>query len=501
MFAASLPISLAGWGIRELSAVLALGTVGVSPSAAILTAVSVGALSLFVLVLLAGLVAPTSSKMLHDRVDHPASPVDYTRWISLGLPFAAATLIFFQLHIPTMAGHVNANLADPLAIIGGSLFAVICFSHKRSWPAWRLSGLNAHLLAATVTIAASLLLGAYRFGWTDWALLNKSLGWFMLLAYAGTGALIVSTAGRAGLSQLLLTFIGAAAAIVLLDLTLFAAREAGLQVSNTLLRRPIAGFAENRNAFAFQLLMVVAASCALANTYRNICTMILGLAFTGLWFAGSRAGWLTAPIVIMCALYLRAISVKQAARALGLAVALVVSIAAIAAIPNGSFGTVLPGSLYDQTSSSERLRSLQGGLSLFMSHPIFGAGLGAYMEKVVLETGVPLVIHSTPLWLLAETGLVGFFVFATLFIRAFFSEITKPAPDLASKLLVLIMVAFAIMSLVHEMLYQRTFWLLLGAGLAYLPALGRESASRAPADIRSQTVKRPVTMRETADSA
>jgi len=499
MFAASLPISLAGWGVRELSAVLTLGVVGVSPSAALVTAVSVGVLSFFVLALLAAFVASTPSKRSGRQLDHPVlATTDYTRWIALGLPLAAATAVFFQLHIPTASGHVNANLADPLAIIGGSVFAIFCFSYRRSWPSWRLSGLNVGLFAATAIIASSLLLGAYRFGWTDWALVNKSLGWLILLGYAGTGALIVSTAGREGLSHLLLTFIAAASAIVMLDLVLLAAKMAGFHVSNTLLGGSMAGFAENRNAFAFQLLMVVAGSCALASTHRNLCTVILGLAFTGLWFAGSRAGWLAAPIVLMFALYLRAISVRQAALALWLAMA---TTGAIAAIATGSLGEVASWTLYDQSSTSERLKSLQGGLALFVNYPIFGAGLGAYMESVLREGGAPLVIHSTPLWLLAETGLVGFLVFAASYVRIFRAEIARPSHDLASKLLILIMMAFAVMSLPHEMLYQRTFWLLLGAALAYLPSRYGESASPRAANVRPRSTRgRSALTHETANS-
>ena len=484
MFAASLPISLAGWGVRELSAVLALGAVGVSPSSALLTALSVGILSLVVLAVMAAVVASTPEKTPHRPIENPGSTTDYTRLISLGLPLAAATLIFFQLYIPTTTGQVNANLADPVAILGGSVFAIVCFSYRRNWPPWRLSGLNAHLLAATGIIASSLLLGAYRFGWTDWALFNKSLGWLVLLGYAGTGALIVSTAGREGFSQLLLAFVAAAAAIVILDLVLLALKTAEVDVPKTLLGRAMAGFAENRNAFAFQLLMVMAAATALADVHRKLSTIILGLALAGLWYAGSRAGWLTVPFFFMAALYMRAISVRQIAFALALAIALAGAIAAVS-VASGS-GEAMSLTLYDQSSTIERIKSMQGGLSLFINYPIFGAGLGAYMESVLREGGAPLVIHSTPLWLLAETGLVGFFVFTMPVVRIFWSELTRPSPDFVSKLLVLMILAFVVMSSVHEMLYQRSLWLLLGAALAYLPASGGESSPPRLKSVRPQ---------------
>ena len=497
MFAASLPISFAGWGVRELSAVFALGAVGVSPSAALLTAVSVGVLGLGVLMLAAAVVAFTPVKGQHEPINDPASTIDYTRLVSLGLPLAAATLIFFQLHIPTATGHVNANLADPVAIVGGSLFAITCFSYRRNWPTWRLAGLNAHLFAATGIVVCSLLLGVYRFGWTDWALFNKSLGWLVLLGYAGTGALMVTTGGRKGLSQLLLAFVAAGAAIVVLDLLLVLVKAAGAHLPHTVLRRDMSGFAENRNAFAFQMLMVMAAASALADRHRNMCTLVLGLALAGLWYAGSRAGWLTLPFLSIVMLYLRAISMRQLALALGLAIAIAGAITVVAFLASGDFGSSL--SLYDESSTSERLRSLQGGLALFVNYPIFGAGLGAFVDSVVRNNEAPLVIHSTPLWLLAETGLVGFLIFSIPLARVFWSEFKRPLPDLASKLAVLMIVTFAVMSSVHEMLYQRSFWLLLGAALAYLPASEAGDSSQGLTSVRPRAAKNIVAVPQVVD--
>jgi uncharacterized membrane protein YbhN (UPF0104 family) len=59
MFAASLPISLAGWGVRELSAVLAFNLVGVPTEDALAVSVIVGGVSLLVVVVLAGVTVLT----------------------------------------------------------------------------------------------------------------------------------------------------------------------------------------------------------------------------------------------------------------------------------------------------------------------------------------------------------------------------------------------------------------------------------------------------------
>jgi hypothetical protein len=98
------------------------------------------------------------------------------------------------------------------------------------------------------------------------------------------------------------------------------------------------------------------------------------------------------------------------------------------------------------------------------------AGLGAFQnQKVLLVGGFPLVIHSTPIWLLAELGIVGFLAFVVPAVYVLFSEWRRARNDPASTVIVLCFVAFAVMSAPADMLYQRTFWLVLGAALAATP--------------------------------
>lgn len=49
--------------------------------------------------------------------------------------------------------------------------------------------------------------------------------------------------------------------------------------------------------------------------------------------------------------------------------------------------------------------------------------------------------------------------------------------DPASGFITLVLITFAVMSIAHEVLYQRAFWLLLGAGLAYVPGRKTTQAS------------------------
>jgi hypothetical protein len=120
-----------------------------------------------------------------------------------------------------------------------------------------------------------------------------------------------------------------------------------------------------------------------------------------------------------------------------------------------------------ELSNLEHRVSVMDGLAMFVASPIFGGGVGVYLQRRLEQTDVPLIIHSTPVWLLAETGLIGFLAFAIPFGRVLAQEWRRRIDDdFAAQMLVPLLVAFAATSLFHELLYQRAFWLLFGAGIA-----------------------------------
>jgi hypothetical protein len=78
-----------------------------------------------------------------------------------------------------------------------------------------------------------------------------------------------------------------------------------------------------------------------------------------------------------------------------------------------------------------------------------------------------MVIHSTPLWLLAELGVLGFACFAVPTVLLFIHEWrNRGNVEGAGVLLVLLLTGFVVMSLFQDLTYQRIFWLVIGAGLA-----------------------------------
>ena len=525
MLAASLPISLAGWGVRELSAVAALGVVGVPKDAALVVAMLIGITSLLVVGAFALSSFWPGTATTHISAKRVDQPIDYGVVLAWTVPILAATAVFFQLYIPVGKGELNVNLADPLAILGGTLFLISTISSRR-WPAWRLSWFNTHILAITAVIALALLHGAMIFGWTSWALTNRFVGWFILLGYVSAGALIVNRGGREGLTILLRTFAVVACSIVGLDLFLIVLTRFGIELPNAVLFLRIAGFAQNPNAFAFQIMLALCASIV-ADFRPKIALLVTTICLVGIWFSASRAVFIAVPFVIGISIYSRAMPTRRLVASAALATCVVVAVAMLPPIvsivyslpqlfkagaawifaeikfvpqlllnqtigipdplppvppaPDFAFLDIAPPSLQysgpgqfvsgisSESSNVERIASLQGALKIFLDHPIFGGGLGLFVVEHLRQFGQTLVIHSTPLWLLAETGIVGLFVVATLFARVLISEFKRVVhSDPIALLIVLILMALGIVSLVHELFYQRGFWFLFGAGMALL---------------------------------
>jgi len=133
-------------------------------------------------------------------------------------------------------------------------------------------------------------------------------------------------------------------------------------------------------------------------------------------------------------------------------------------------------SLFEDSNDGLRLQSLLGGLDLWLKYPLFGAGLGVFIQQRMAEFGEPLVIHNSAMWILAELGLVGFATFATgffLMVKNAWVRRLLPLEGRQHVLLLLLAAMMAVHATFHDMFFQRTFWFFLGACLAVPAALVR----------------------------
>ncbi len=129
MFAASLPISMGGWGLRELSAVVALQLIGLSSASALVIALMIGLMSLAVLAVIALAFMIGDMRPATPVVQTPAKTPDYAAALDWLLPLAAVTAVFFQIHVPTAGGKLNVNLADPVVLVAAALFVLRLYDH------------------------------------------------------------------------------------------------------------------------------------------------------------------------------------------------------------------------------------------------------------------------------------------------------------------------------------------------------------------------------------
>ena len=128
IFAAALPISLNGWGVRELSAVMVLGAVGIDAPVAFAAALLVGLLSLGVtsIISLPGLwwvlFRGRGSHADTRNVHQPSSPKsNWNAWLIMACGTMIAVTIFFQVRIQNEDSVITANIADGFALVGSAV--------------------------------------------------------------------------------------------------------------------------------------------------------------------------------------------------------------------------------------------------------------------------------------------------------------------------------------------------------------------------------------------
>lgn len=457
MFAASVPISFAGWGVRELSAVAALGAVGVEPTQAVLAAMIIGAASMLTAGAFAALTVPHHSGG-RSATDNNANAHKLGSMLGVAVPVLAAIAVPFQVYLPLSSSAVNVNLADPLAIVGASLF-VLRHVSRQQWPKWRHCLTALAFAAATAALTISLLIGFARFGVTGWALMNRYVGWFILLAYVFTGSLAVIERGEDGARIVVQAFIGSVAAVALCEIALVIIGSFHY-ISNNVLHFPMVGMAQNRNAFAFQLLIALAVGGGFRLYEMRRFAVAMLIIATALVLSLSRSGLMAlAALVVTCTWITGNIRILVVAGA-SLAVGLVVFVAFVDA-------PLLVQFTFDPRNTSERMTTIMGGLRLFSENPFFGAGLGAFKNQGISSSdGEALVIHSTYVWLLAETGIFGLLAFLLPAVGLAITEMRHTKANVAAATILLCLGVAAIMAGPADMLYQRTFWFMLGASIA-----------------------------------
>lgn len=453
------------------------------------------------------------------------------------LAVLAAFTLSVRLILPIGTTGLSVSPSDfliPFAII---FFLFIRRSLLPARDEFHVRGFLWSLTAMTVVIVSGSAIGYFNSAHIiPWALYNRCLGWVVVLAYLYVSVrLIYIMPDFAFLFCKVMAIMHAALVFIFLvfQAAVFVFRSHWLVstlkiLSNENNLAQFSGMVGNPNFEAFLLLVGFCSALYSSEGGRIIRVIILALILVGLWVSGSRAGLVAA--LVAC---LPLISVPRKTIALGVAVTLAIGYGVMQSYLLAA-GSHIEGHYLSADSANEQkflnlsealsradkedeqiMGILDGGeeivshspdeyrktggsdtlridmfhkvLEAWRTSPLFGIGIGVFLDrKMLVDYSGPVLIHGIPLWLLAETGILGFGVFVFSFCWIFWSvweryKIDKEVSELLSSqrlTSLAFLLSFAAMGLFHDILYQRVFWVMLGFAVSTYVSRSRYSPSQ-----------------------
>lgn len=400
--------------------------------------------------------------------------------------------IFLQIQVSLFAtdGYLGlrVNLADFLLPFVG-IFVILSLLFKQSrWPRWVIKGSYAWLVCLALVMTLALYTGYLSNGFlSSWAFINKYIGFIILLCYFALGGWVISNSlERENLRRY---FAKAFCGLFLIVLCLSALST----FINPVFKLPYNlgefswdGLMANRNAFMLAAIFTI----ILMETYRFMKQPLFsGWVYSALWVLmplffvcnSSRTGWIFGALFLLFLGFWHWRTVLKKITPfliLGSLLAWMFMQSPLAKGIHAGDQFDYMGRVIEQDFSYggdfKRLIAVEDGTELYaQSNKLTGAGLGVYQEFQKEKRGEYIdVIDFTPLWLLTETGLIGLGVFSMFFIMCAYhlyrlqkleDENDEVSPFIRASLLFLI--AIAGMSFLHELLYTRFLWFVLGMAL------------------------------------
>ncbi len=424
----------------------------------------------------------------------------------------AAFAIFLQIQITLLQTDdylgLRINLADLLLPFVGIFILSSLLLKKSSWPHWQKPFSALWLVALTVVMTLSLMNG-YRLSGelSNWALINKFTGWFILMAYLYAGAWLgtnhAETTTKALIKPLIFCFLFitslSAASIIMAGYDLLPLPLARLVIPDYYQLESMMG---NRNALAFLFAVVTVFTTVFSSRHPEIIPRWFLILFWSLFPAllclnGSRAMWLAAILLLIYLgitnkqIFLRFIFLPLLFGSIFFVSVLHESQRNLIFSPFVSSSKLYNHSLREENSEQRdakneqpnihngdnvRLKIIESSLERWKQSPILGAGIGggiAYQKEKYGET-IDLIDNSM-LWILTDMGLIGLAAFISCFaamlvaLWPYFREQKQVLPPERQTFLIctfLMLLVFGVFSLVHEILYTRFLWFILGLALA-----------------------------------
>ncbi len=409
-----------------------------------------------------------------------------------------AVLIQIQATIELDASKLRANAADIALAVFSPVILIALYTYRARLR--EIAGTHMLVLAASATLILSFsMFRGYESisALSIWAAI-KYVGWYILLFYLALGMLIAIVAGPEGKERFALGLVFFQFAVVIAFIAIiFLGYSGSFHNWSFIVNGRLTGFSGNTNAMAFFLICGFALALAyfgrsaLSPRLRRVLLVSAASLFAGILFTKSIAALIALIVVIFFAAIIHVVTLKRLLQVVVVGITLWLTPQVISQsksllinILHKLFGIILSGSdanpfLYARYESTVAVR-IEGYLEAFamwQAYPFFGAGLGVHLHGQSLgdkSEAFILQIHNTALWLLAETGLAGFCAMAGIFIVIFHkvwclshSKSGKHGEEAwFQSAVLLILVGWAVMSLFHELMYQRIFWLLAGMALS-----------------------------------
>lgn len=499
-FAAGLPVSFGGWGLREIVSVSVLGTFAVSAEQALAASILCGLLSILSVISLAPFAMLKGKHTMAQLVEggEVGTPLAQRKlegsylersaaWV---LCFCVSLFIFFQIMIKYGESAISVNLADPFAILALSV-VLLDAVFSRSAPRWRFLRVNSLLLLVTLVMFLGYAHGVYSIGSNGWAL-GKMFGWFVLLGFASAGYLAAAYYGLPGARRIVETMVAVICVIIILQIGLRVLHLYGI-IHWSGFTHSIDGYVGNRNALAFQIICVAAAFISLSPLYQGRClrafpsikcsvfaVVALAIMIAGIFYTSSRSGIVTILVLLLFA------GIFNMMKRFHLLASLIVSCVFYAFIIyfpvvldffddllysmlgyNFSFPHIQTQPEFSLSESDAGRASINSAaIAAWLQSPWWGNGLGYFFDKSSELVGFPVIIHNTALWVLTEFGVAGLSCFALMFVYLCVSAFFKKKRSVRDNAIILLLLGFSLMSFFHEVMYQRVFWFLLGLVLA-----------------------------------
>ncbi len=508
-----IPVSIGGWGTREMTALITFNYFGTSFKEGVLCATIFGLIYLLAL-FINWTINHSVLKLQKDKNLFQSNYVHkFTNYRSFVYFFSFMIFAFLSINffLPVNGFDTKFSIADSFALVLGLSIFVSWFlrQRKRIWIGNYTGKIFVLLL---LTLIIGWFIGFINFNSNSWAYVNRLSGSLIIICYLFTGLGIAKFIKTKDLDNFVYLFIITIYSSIIFQYFFyiyFNVDELNIYSSgeNSLLKEVIgflrwsegtpSGFFYDKNALGFSLLCSIGYlfSKISNNTFKKHDIYLILFSSFLIILSGSRSSLLTLSILLgfTSVYYYFSESeihpwIKKTIYSVIFMICAFLLILLMHFISSKG-NTLTP--LIDLTGargiseyftfSEHRLYIIFISIKSFLNNPFFGLGLGGFVElkesgnlpeyciKLGFSSSCPeyTVIHSSHLWIATEFGLYGTIAYILFFLNIYNSSKLLNYNDLRKPLILNIILIFIIFSCFHDVMYQRILWIFLGFSLAY----------------------------------